>query len=51
LQSVLRDNGREEFVGLSDAALLGRQKLPLIRAIEEVFQNVTVSLMSLPEFQ
>jgi hypothetical protein len=51
LQSALRDNGREEFVGLSDAALLGRQKLPLIRAIEEVFQNFTVSLMSLPEFQ
>jgi hypothetical protein len=51
LQSALRDNGRGDFVGLGDAANFGQQDLPLMRVIEEVFQNVTVSLTSLDQFQ
>jgi len=51
LQSALRFNGGGKFLNSSADAPTGPDNLPLSRAIEEVFQNVTVSLMSLPQFQ
>lgn len=51
LQTALRDYGGVEFAGFVNASDSARDKQPLAQAIEQLLQNITISLLGLPQFQ
>lgn len=51
LQTAFRDHGGVNYLGLVNSSDHGRGRQSLVHAIEQMLQNVTVSLMSLPQFR
>lgn len=50
MQNALNDYGRPDVAGLMDPSLLGTSQ-SLIQGIEQMFQNMTISLLSTPQFR
>jgi hypothetical protein len=50
MQNALNDYGRPDVAGLMDPSLLGTSQ-SLIQGIEKMFQNMTISLLSTPQFR
>jgi hypothetical protein len=50
MQIALDDYGRPDVAGLMDPSVLGTS-LSLIQGIEQMFQNMTISLLSTPQFR
>ena len=42
---------QQPFIGLVNTAVAPKVTLPIQQALEQLFQNITISLMSAPEFQ
>lgn len=50
MQIALNDYGRPDIAGLKDPSVLGTSP-SLIQGIEQMFQNMTISLLSTPQFR
>lgn len=50
MQIALNDYGRPDIAGLMDPGVLGKSQ-SLIQGIEQMFQNMTISLLSTPQFR